>query len=670
MFNEFSRYEDEFSQWVKGGYPGASPATLDYLAHLSDPEDDARPREGVLWPHQWDSFLRVVYSYEMRRQDLAQPNGALLNVVTGGGKTAIIAALIVWLRLAHDVQKFVLLCPNLIVRDRLEEDFQDGKVFVDRSLIPDRAIVSKDDFALTTLGSDRPGGLANMLGANLVLGNIHQFYTSNASGQSNMSGLMNGPPFALFNDEAHNSPAPEWDATLEKMRPRIALRVDTTATPDRADGKAPDSRMIYEYLIQDALADRLVKTPVVYQPNIETVELTYTDAHTGENRGVEEIDWDEVDRLGLNATQWVTDDKPMQQQIAIALQRLREQEKRAEARYQPILFVVAVCKLDAQKAAKTLNDKFRVRTLLVTEDSPVEDRQKARELGSAQRGASPFKAVVSVLMLREGWDVPEVGVILLLRKFGSRVYGQQVIGRGLRRVRNGAVLEDEPQICAVVDHPKLEHRWLWDIFSSKVRANVGIDDEYDEEEDLPEPPPRQVLVKPENIIDVPDPSEDDNGEFVLPPMEGPPKPLKNWREALEAIAYPVETVTITDQEISGIESTELTSGGWSVREAAAEYLADGDVDVDREDLEAAIKQELLDMSDRLLEYAGFAITFKGHIYGILLVHVRTKFLDGTSLGLAERHHLDAAWRMLPQVEERIKTTAGLVEGMVKYGDQQ
>ena len=35
-------------------------------------------------------------------------------------------------------------------------------------------------------------------------------------------------------------------------------------------------------------------------------------------------------------------------------------------------------------------------------------------------------------MLREGWDVPAVSVILLLRKFSRRVYGQQVVGRGLR----------------------------------------------------------------------------------------------------------------------------------------------------------------------------------------------------------------------------------------------
>ena len=428
MFNEFSSHEDEFQQWVKGGYPDTKSETLDYIRYLSNPEDDAEPRDGTLWPHQWDSFLRVIYAHEIKRNELALPNGVLLNVVTGGGKTAIIAALIAWLRIAHDVQKFVLLCPNLIVRDRLEEDFQDGKVFADRDLIPKGAIVTRDDFALTTLGSDRPSGWANMLGASVILGNIHQFYTSNASGQINLSGLMNGPSFALFNDEAHNSPAPEWDATLEKMHPKTVLRVDTTATPDRADGKSPDSRMIYEYLIQDALADRLVKTPVVYQPNIETVELTYTDAHTGETRHVEEIDWDEVDRLGLNATQWVTDDKPMQQQMAIALQRLGEQKRRAKGRYQPVLFVVAVCKLDAQKAARTLSKYFKVKTLLVTEDSPDADRRKATELGKASRSSKPYEAVVSVLMLREGWDVPEVGVILLLRKFGSPVYGQQVIG--------------------------------------------------------------------------------------------------------------------------------------------------------------------------------------------------------------------------------------------------
>ena len=79
-------------------------------------------------------------------------DGLLLNIVTGGGKTAVIAALIAWLRVAHDVQKFALLCPNLIVRDRLEEDFDGGKVFKDCDLLPDRSNAGPGDmFALRCL---------------------------------------------------------------------------------------------------------------------------------------------------------------------------------------------------------------------------------------------------------------------------------------------------------------------------------------------------------------------------------------------------------------------------------------------------------------------------------------------------------------------------------------
>jgi type III restriction enzyme len=297
------------------------------------------------------------------------------------------------------LKKFVLLCPNLIVRDRLEDDFERGKVFRGRDLIPPWSNTRAEDFTLTTLGSGKIGGWASLFSVSVILGNIHQSYQSNKSGQSNLSALMNGPNFSLFNDEAHNSPAPEYDATLRRMRTKMVLRVDTTATPDRADGTNPDSDMIFEYDVRDALADAIIKTPVVYQPDIKTVQLTYTDARTGEKRKVEEIDWDEVDRLGLSATQRVTDDEPMLQQMAIALRRLEEQERRAKRRYQPILFVVAVCKADAEKAAQTLNRYFRCKALLVTEDSEEVDRQKARELGRRQRGTEPYKAVVSVLML-------------------------------------------------------------------------------------------------------------------------------------------------------------------------------------------------------------------------------------------------------------------------------
>ncbi|NLI00545.1 MAG: DEAD/DEAH box helicase family protein [Chthonomonadales bacterium] len=672
MYNLFSKHEDAFRDWRTEGLPGLKAESYKFVEFLTSPEDDQAPRPGTLWPHQWEAFLRVVYAYEILGKAEIGADGLLLNIVTGGGKTAVIAAIIAWLRLAHLVEKFVLLCPNLIVRDRLEDDFHGGRVFRARDLLPNWGHLQPEDFVLTTLGSGKEGGWASLFSASIILGNIHQFYLSNQSGQSNLSALMNGPDFALFNDEAHNSPALEYEATLKRMREKVVLRVDTTATPDRADGKAPDSDMIYEYGVTDALADGIIKTPIVYQPDIRTVQLTYTDARTGERRRVEEIDWAEVDRLGLNATQWVTDDEPMRQQMAIALRRLEEQERRAKRRYQPILFVVAVCKADAEKAEQTLSKYFRVKTLLVTEDSDEVDRQKARELGRQKNSATPYRAVVSVLMLREGWDVPEVGVILLLRKFSSKVYGQQVIGRGLRRVRVTGVESSEPQICAIVDHPKLEHQWLWDMFNVKRRQNVKIDDLFDETEDLPPPPPKQELAKPDFVVDVPpvDPAFVDEGEFDVGDIPPPPPPLENWKQALDQIQYDPTVVEITKVGISGVVGQELTGQRWKTLHSAPDETApDGPVvQVSDEAARDAVREALLETAEVLTVEAGYAATFKDAVYSALVHHVRAKFLKGTSLGLADRSDVDFAWRMLSQVKARVGGVPGLVAGIIEYGD--
>ncbi len=598
----------------------------------------------------------------------------MLNIVTGGGKTAIIAAVIAWLRIAHNVDRFVMLCPNLIVRDRLEDDFKGGKVFVDRDLIPSWAGFPKDEFELTTLGGNKETGWSSLLGSKVVLGNIHQFYQSNKSGQSNLSALMTGPDFAVFNDEAHNSPAPEYEETLRTMRDKIVFRMDTTATPDRADNRNPDSDMICEYGIHDALSDGVITTPVVYQPDIKTVQLTYTDAKTGERRSVEEIDWAEVDRLGLSATQWVTDDEPMRQQMAIALRRLQEQETRAKKRYQPILFVVAVCKADAERAYLTLKNFFKTKTLIVTEDSPEQDREKARVLGKEKKTNDPYKAVVSVLMLREGWDVPEVGVILLLRKFSSKVYGQQVVGRGLRRVRGKGISNDEPQICAIVDHPKLEHQWLWELFGSKIRENVKIDDLFDETEDLPPKPPKQELVKPENIIEVPSPDTSivDDSDFDIGVIAGPPEPVANWKEVLSSFVYDTTVLEITKIEIDSVRGKELGESGWKTVHAApyiGDIEAENGLELSDEQFRDAIKESLLKMASDLTISAGYASGFAGDVYKALIAHVREKFLDGMSLGLAERNELKYAFKMMPKVLEKVTGVPGLIAGVIEYASQ-
>lgn len=69
----------------------------------------------------------------------------------------------------------------------------------------------------------------------------------------------------------------------------------------------------------------------------------------------------------------------------------------------------------------------------------------------------------------------------------------------MRRVRLKGVEPTEPQICAVVDHPKLQYQWRRDIFNAKKREGVLIDDLFDETEDLPPPLKLEPRSVPEEL---------------------------------------------------------------------------------------------------------------------------------------------------------------------------
>ena len=664
MRNEFLNHEDDFQFWVESGFFGARDTTLDYLKFLADEDDYRRPKPDGLWPHQWDALLRVIYSREVAPRSLWQ-DGVLLNIVTGGGKTALIAATMVWLRISHDVQRFLILCPNLIVRDRLDTDFLAGKVFVDRNLIPPGSIVSHNDFALTTLGGESNSLPVDLFGSNVVLANIHQFYLNSQTGQRNFWAFLqaNQTPFAIFNDEAHNTPAPQYDRTLTEFgeHASYAFRLDTTATPERADDTPLDSRMIYEFDIPAALNSRVIAQPVVYQPDIASVELTYTDPDTGEHRRVEEIDWDEVDRAGLNATQWVTDSEPMSQQISIALNRLDEAKRMANGRYQPILFVVAVSKQDARNAAQMLKQQFRLRTLIVTEDEEEEARKEAAAIGQSGQ----YDAVVSVAMLREGWDVPEVSVILLLRKFGSKVYGPQVVGRGLRRVRRPGMDDDEPQICAVVDHPKLEHEWLWELLRARVRSEVGIDQKFDETEERGDPPPSQRVVNHEMLITIPEP-EDEPIEPPVPPVRPPSKgPARDWMQLLEGFEY--EAVEITHVELSGVIGRELGEDGWeNFKSAPTEHGGIEIAKLSTEELRENLREWMGRTAEQAVEIAGFGRQQRRHVENGLRQYLCVHFLDGESITYADENALRRATRSLNQLEILLMRRPDIIGGMIEY----
>ncbi|NQS98569.1 MAG: DEAD/DEAH box helicase family protein [candidate division Zixibacteria bacterium] len=540
----------DFRAWSDSKeFPGTNPLTRDFLQHLL--REDATRK---LWRHQREAVLRIIYSYELLNE-----KRLLLNIVTGGGKTAIIAAVIAWLKYSHNFDKFLLLCPNTIVRDRLEDDLKDANVFRYFQFFPPGAEHYTNDLGLHIMESGK--GPQGMLENGIILGNIHQLYESNINGKRNLAYLLNFiEELAVFNDEAHNTPAPEYDNVLFRLSRKARIRIDTTATPDRADGKTPDSRMLYEYNISDAQAEvpPLIKSIVVYQPKIRSVELSYTNPETGERRTVDEMD-EEFEKIekGLATTQWVTDPDPMRKQIQLALNRLNEQAGRAKAlgggEYKPLLFVVAICIKDAEQAKKMLEEEFRLRTLLVTEKSDESDRREARNLRSPN---SPYEAVVSVLMLREGWDVPRVSVILLLRKFSSPVYGQQVVGRGLRlNIRD----RDIQEICAIVDHEKLKHQWLWELVNAKVRKEVDQGSLFGDE-DLPPKRKPQILVNPEKLIKVPPPQKEEKPDFLsdLEDIEIETEDFPEWRKTLGAFTYETD-VEISNVRIDGIIARPLDS---------------------------------------------------------------------------------------------------------------
>jgi len=548
MYNSFAKYEQDFRNWKDSDFSDVGPLTRDFLEHLKREEAPCK-----LWNHQKESVFRVVYSYE-----LLQMRNVLLNIVTGGGKTAIIGAIMAWLKTCHNINKFLVLCPNTIVRDRLEDDFNNATVFRKFEFFPAGYEHYTNEMGLHIMepGASPQGILEN----GIILGNIHQLYPSNINGERNLVYLMKYiTDIAIFNDEAHNTPAPEYDSVLRLLSKKVKFRLDTTATPERADGKTPDSKMIYEYSISDAQAEvpPIIKSVVVYQPKISFVQLTYTNPETDEKRTIDEMD-QEFQKIesGLTATQWVTDPDPMKKQIQIALERLNEQKKRAETlaggKYKPILFVVAICIKDGEAAKSMLEKEFGIKTLLVTEDSDEKDRKEARKLGKKD---SPYDAVVSVLMLREGWDVPEVCVILLLRKFSSRVYGQQVIGRGLRLNARG---EDTQEFCAVIDHEKLNHQWLWDIVGAKVKKDIIQGDLFGIEDDLPPKRKPQVLFTPELLIEIPEPTGDEDTNFLdeLEDIEVIQGDYPDWEKIMAGFEYGPE-VEISKVEIEKIQGKKL-----------------------------------------------------------------------------------------------------------------
>ena len=114
------------------------------------------------------------------------------------------------------------------------------------------------------------------------------------------------------------------------------------------------------------------------------------------------------------------------------------------------------------------------------------DLEKAREAArDIDKADNRIKAIVSVMMLREGWDVRNVTVVLGLRPFTAKakILPEQVIGRGLRRMMQ--VSPDRTQTLEVLGTQKLLDELREQLEAEGVGVGTATTD-----------PPKAVIIEP------------------------------------------------------------------------------------------------------------------------------------------------------------------------------
>lgn len=220
-------------------------------------------------------------------------------------------------------------------------------------------------------------------------------------GQALYDYLQGCDDLVVIADEHHvyySGSAKKFQAAIDELHP-LAL-VGLTATPHEATLK----NRVYHYPLSDAIADGWVKIPVL----------------VSRRDGVSDTRTQLADGLTL------LDAKAAAMRAYCGKFR---QKKYAE----PVLFVVAQTIDEANEIRDVLTGADMIgdpeKVLLVTSEEP--DATLAT-LDRLEEPDSKVRAVVSVSMLKEGWDVKNIYVIAAVRSMESQLLTEQILGRGLR----------------------------------------------------------------------------------------------------------------------------------------------------------------------------------------------------------------------------------------------
>lgn len=249
------------------------------------------------------------------------------------------------------------------------------------------------------------------------------------------------PDLMVFNDEAHHihetrkggeASEVEWQKSLLRLaqgKGRRFVQVDFSATPyndlgtAKKKSKAWFPHIIVDFDLKAAMRAGLVKSLVLDR------RKTITDALPLEFKAERDADGN----VALSDGQKVM--------LRAGLQKLRRLETdfaKVDPGRKPKMMVVCEDTSITPLVAEFLQDEG-----LHADDVLTVDSGKKAELGEKEwtplrqrlfdvdRHAQP-RVIVSVLMLREGFDVNNICVIVPLRASGAQILLEQTIGRGLR----------------------------------------------------------------------------------------------------------------------------------------------------------------------------------------------------------------------------------------------
>ncbi|MCL0083210.1 DEAD/DEAH box helicase family protein [Thermodesulfovibrionales bacterium] len=397
----------------------------------------------------------------------------VVKMATGSGKTKVLSLALAW-SFFHKLyepdsqlaRNFLVITPNIIVLDRVYRDFQGLRIFFHDSVLPDNGVDGRnwrDDFQLTLHKQDevnitRPTG-------NIFLTNIHRVYAGDdippspddentrdyflgkrPTGATTDSKVDLGmivrdiDELMVLNDEAHHihDPLMAWFKSIEDIHNRLrqkdtalSLQIDVTATPKHNNG-AIFVQTVADYPLVEAISQNVVKHPVLPDAASraklsERQSAKYTEKYADYiDLGV--IEWrkayDEHMKLGKKAILFVmTDDTRNCDDVAQYL----------EGHYPDLkgsTLVIHTKKNGEISEAQSGKAKDELELL----------RKQANQIDDAD---NRHKAIISVMMLREGWDVRNVTTIVGLRSYSakSNILPEQTLGRGLRKMYPGGTEE-------------------------------------------------------------------------------------------------------------------------------------------------------------------------------------------------------------------------------------